>query len=202
MIESLGRPAYLQNPQLIGELLKMTHALRREWARWKQFLPDGGTLRDLSDWMRGEADLITLVNVPVGHSDPKRQDPEKNDTKAAHKLFATAEKYEEVKGKREFPRTRASCVFCENSGHNVELCHSFAQGTVDERWMWTQEKLLCFKCLERGHARSNCEKTAKWGVKQCLRPHHRLLHLDMQRSWKSQRQPQHKEMSANVNHQI
>ena len=67
------------------------------------------------------------------------------------------------------------CFFCVEK-HNVYMCPTFKQMSVNERRAKVPQMKLCFNCLRPGHMVNNCKSLTACRI--CSKRHHTLLHLD------------------------
>ena len=89
------------------------------------------------------------------------------------------EKYRFYRSKLALPIHLRSSYCAEFfSVHVLEKCEKFASLSVDEHWNWAKEQRMCFKCLEVRHRKSKC-KARGCSVRDCAKPHHRLLHSEI-----------------------
>ena len=65
------------------------------------------------------------------------------------------------------------CVVWNRDNHTLADCHNFAHDSYDRRWYLVNKLRLCYKCLNVGHSKSECQSR---NCPQCSRPHHPLLH--------------------------
>lgn len=77
-----------------------------------------------------------------------------------------------------------TCNIC-NDRHWTSACSKFLAMSVEERFKVVKEKKLCFNCLNKTHAASQCQ--SKYKCKKCEKSHHTLLHLDRQEKHVSSR---------------
>ncbi|KAI5714707.1 hypothetical protein M8J77_004136 [Diaphorina citri] len=68
------------------------------------------------------------------------------------------------------------CSLCKKSAHPLYRCDKFKTLSPYDRLNFVRENTLCFNCLGKGHAVSECK--SKLGCSFCRAKHHSLLHLD------------------------
>ena len=75
----------------------------------------------------------------------------------------------------EIPATN-SCQLCKANRH-LDACERFCEMGIKERKKFTQDKGLCFSCLEQGHLSKQCKKRRKCDT--CGKLHPTSLHGDL-----------------------
>ncbi|XP_044591939.1 uncharacterized protein LOC123270068 [Cotesia glomerata] len=77
----------------------------------------------------------------------------------------------------------ASCVFCNETGHQVYSCNQFAALTPYARFEASRNGGWCTNCLKKGYRSSKCTSQACCNCKQ---KHHTLLHFDKSNNFASE----------------
>nr|XP_054593643.1 uncharacterized protein LOC129160669 [Nothobranchius furzeri] len=72
-------------------------------------------------------------------------------------------------------QSEAVCVFCTQSGHNLEKCRKFEKRSHKEKLDFLKNKGQCFGCFNVGHLSKSCEKHNT--CKYCNHAHHSMLHI-------------------------
>ena len=67
------------------------------------------------------------------------------------------------------------CLLCFK-GHIFSKCPEFQDMNIYDRWKSVKRLNLCFGCLGKNHALSDCRKLRKCGIDNCVKFHHSMLH--------------------------
>ena len=73
---------------------------------------------------------------------------------------------------------RSHCVVCTSEQHPLYACQKFKAMSRDEKLSSLRKNNLCLNCLGSGHFVKQC-RSSHW-CKKCQRPHHTLLHIEVQ----------------------
>ncbi len=159
-IETLRIPAYLNNPQLMQELVdKLPDGLKLQWGM-KSLEIESSTLTHFAEWIDRVALAASKVSTPKLNFRERREEG-----------FNAA-----VEDAASTSSSSRSCVVCRKDSHAPSSCERFKRMKVDDRWKCVKENSLCFRCLEKGHSIRDCRM--KWTCKAegCSKRHHTLLH--------------------------
>lgn len=75
------------------------------------------------------------------------------------------------------PTTAESCVLCKTSSHPLFSCGKFKSLPHDKKIATVKANNLCINCLRSGHFLRQCKSLHR--CRECQKPHHSLLHVDM-----------------------
>jgi len=72
------------------------------------------------------------------------------------------------------------CPICEEP-HDLTKCKKFQEMSYDQRLVIIRLHKICFYCLSASHITSECKRNKKiiWGINNCPRNHHKLLHKNV-----------------------
>ena len=73
---------------------------------------------------------------------------------------------------------RSHCVVCTSERHPLYTCQKFKAMSRDEKLTTLRKNNLCLNCLGSGHFAKQCRSSHR--CKKCQRPHHTLLHIEVQ----------------------
>ena len=76
--------------------------------------------------------------------------------------------------------TDIKCPVCATEKHPLYMCGKFKSMSPEEKMQVVKTKHLCANCLSSGHFKSHCRSNHK--CKVCQKPHHTLLHHNIQDS--------------------
>lgn len=165
-INAYKRPEYLQNPQLVTELVsKLPENLKAGW--YKHLVRQGKENESLSDfhlWLDTSvqaAERMVTFNYSTGG---KKEETRPTSSARSRGSFGAAVEVEK-------------CLFCSKPKHTLPKCFEFKRMTVLDRKDFLVENKCCFLCLQQGHLSTKCtshEKTC--GKDGCKLRHHALLH--------------------------
>ncbi len=156
-IETLRIPAYLNNPQLMQELVeKLPDALKLQWGM-KSVELGSSTLVHFAEWVDRVAEAASRVITPKLNFKERKED----------NFHAAVE---------ETSSSSRCCTVCQKEDHSASNCERFKGMKVDDRWKLAKDNSLCFRCLGKNHSIKECR--VKWTCKAegCTKRHHTMLH--------------------------
>ena len=157
-LEAANGQQHLANPTLMEDLVgKMPMSKRMEWARHASTIKPYPTILDFSNWLKGVADLVRIVqgtSLIRQNNEPKRR------------VFLHA-----VDGQSK----QQECPMCQDC-HKIFECKKFNSLSVPNRWNEVKKLRLCFSCLDIGHSSRTCRRRKQCPVDGCPRKHNKLLH--------------------------
>ncbi|XP_055711452.1 uncharacterized protein LOC129806705 [Phlebotomus papatasi] len=163
-IEEFNRMCYIDNPQLLDELvLKLPMSMQISWSEF-QVTKSYVTVKTLCDWIAVKARAANY-RVQVRDSAKIEQKPVKG------KTVATVNELTELRAEM------AACSFCKGK-HAPQNCETFKKLKISDRWKIVREKGVCFRCLKPNHSLSTCSDNGKCPKPGCGQKHHNLLHRD------------------------
>ncbi|XP_065211046.1 uncharacterized protein LOC135839099 [Planococcus citri] len=129
-----------------------------------------------------EKDSSNESKVATGSSVKGKQSGSKPSSVPEKKSFAG------TKGQGPPPKTSSSppssfppivCVGCGEQ-HYLDMCKSFLNKSINDRFDFVKSNRLCLRCLKTGHNVAMCNRNIKCNL--CSGNHHRLLHRETVRS--------------------
>ena len=142
--------------------LKLDPGTLFEWQKHTQMITDVPHFKDLLEFidMRARASESTSKRAPV------RENPLK---KVSANFVSNSES--------SYLRT-CSCILCKTERHPLYFCSKFKSMSHDQKLSVIRSNNLCMNCLKSGHFLDKCRSVHH--CKRCQKPHHTLLHVDVQ----------------------
>lgn len=75
---------------------------------------------------------------------------------------------------------RKPCEYCQNDSHHIANCPELMKKPREDRLQVLKEKRLCFKCGNRSHVASACQRPK--ACRECKGPHLTILHSEKRSS--------------------
>ena len=83
---------------------------------------------------------------------------------------------------------RSHCIICNSERHPLYACQKFKAMSHNEKLSTLKKKNMCLNCFGSGHFAKQCRSSHR--CKKCQRPHHTLLHIEVQGDANSASPPQ------------
>ncbi|XP_061723692.1 uncharacterized protein LOC133529906 [Cydia pomonella] len=204
ILRSIRAEGYLNNPQLVNELLtKLTPYQRAQYGDFAMNMDiDSGVdlrvspnlsmfVEFLSQITRASSYYAPIsVNIAsadraaagAGHAGPHagRRDKAAAPVRAGvatHRIHSQVETIATV-SKPEHNDNKIACVKCK-ADHKLNQCTDFKNMPIDERWDLVKQNRLCFKCILKTHSSRYCRAKR---CNKCNYSHHDLLHKDVEKA--------------------
>ena len=154
---------------------KLPQSLLAKYHRWLFENNVAESVEALKTWVTEESRFQIIASETVNgltRQNISAQSNESNRNSVEHKTF--------------FMNTRTSqpATFCQacTGQHRIWECQVFIQKDASERWAFAKRFNLCFRCLAEEHEGKSCRKTRRCGQNSCHKVHHRLLHVETDRT--------------------
>ena len=154
---------------------KLPQSLLAKYHRWLFENNVTESVDALKTWVTEESRFQIIASETVNgltRQSISAQSNESNRNSVEHKTFF-------INTRSSQPET--SCQACTGQ-HRIWECQVFIQKNASERWDFAKRFKLCFRCLAEGHEGKSCRKTRRCGQNGCHKIHHRLLHVETDRT--------------------
>jgi transposase InsO family protein len=194
VLKSIRADGYLNNPQLVSELLgKLTPYQRAQYGEFALRLdnnsgvdlrvsPNLNMLVDFLSQLSRASSYYTPISLSAEcapSSGAIRRDKDKYVVPVRaggqrHRVHTQVETVAAVT--KTDISTKNVCAKCKAS-HKLNECSQFKSLTIDERWDLIKQNRLCFKCILKTHSSRFCRAKR---CSKCNWSHHELLHKETQ----------------------
>ena len=194
-LKTLKSTGYLCSPEFIKEVMnKIPKSMLHDYARYvKKHHENISPLENISNFLLNEAEMAEYAGIVGLHekseSHKRRHHDEKVESRKRHhsdhhssrkdvvlatQAFNNQNRQDSRNQTNESLNQSLRCVYCNFSGHTLEVCKEFVKEPMRLRWKFAKKFKICFNCLEQGHERDKCKGER---CSHCGRNHHRLLHF-------------------------
>ena len=169
-LNALGSLAELQTQGSLAMLVRKLPDFMRN--RWRDLVYEMRTAKSRRPTL---LDVVQFVERQANSA----ADPVYGSTHAPR--ASRTEGTRQARSERAAPRTFAAtaedkCPACQEVGHEVAGCNTFARLRPDERLSTALRLRLCFVCLRAGHITRDCTDKQRCQALDCGRLHATLLH--------------------------
>ena len=198
----MGQSAILQTPEYLSRAtMRLPMNLRVRWYEHIDGRSDRSTLVGFEKWLRKRVETLfnPLEDFICEEWNKKQRYPKAKSSIKLNPLATTTETFPDAPSssgdlsdskqaqtqslnkelEKKAPSNGKKCVICKHK-HPVAFCPVFKSKHLQERRKIAWEHGLCFNCLKTNHQAKNCPSTKRCLKERCGRPHHTLLHEDLQ----------------------
>ncbi|XP_055612169.1 uncharacterized protein LOC129758643 [Uranotaenia lowii] len=169
---------HLSDPTMLKELIeKLPIQMQVEWCRFKRGKMNVN-LETFKEFMSEYIEVTSDVAFPLSGGKVKNsKEPREKQRLFLHADGSNDESQEKITASvsRPIGSREKTCVFCNNSTHEIASCVRFKDLEVEERWNVVKHRNLCRVCLIP-HRRWPCRSNKECEVEGCRVRHHTLLH--------------------------
>ncbi len=140
-------------------LLKLDPSTLFEWQKHTQMVTKVPHFTDLLDFI----DMRARASESTSKRAPARENPSKK--VSANFVLNSEPSY-------------SRCLLCKTERHPLYFCSKFKNMSHDQKLSVIRSNSLCMNCLRSGHFLDKCRSVHH--CKRCQKPHHTLLHVDVQ----------------------
>ena len=167
VFQSLGHDGDLNSFENLRRVVqKLPQELQEDWGEYIIDLQRRPSLIDFDVWLQKKVRVaLNYAAVSPQYKRTGKESKPKPVPKAAQRTALATEA----------KTTPDPCVCCEER-HELTVCPTFLQKTVDERAHVIATSGCCFYCMKKGHGVRKCFKARSCGIQDCRMRHHKLLH--------------------------
>lgn len=154
---------------------KLDTSTSKDWEQYRgSNLGDFPTLSELIKFLENKSDyLASLEESQQTIKDSLKQKSINLNTNTSINKNQTKQNY--TKTKINFKPKEKQCAMC-NQNHNLFMCESFRNASIETRHAKVKDANLCSNCLRPGHTTQKCKCLTN--CKYCNQRHNTLLHME------------------------
>lgn len=185
LLKSVRANGYLNNPQLVSELLNKLTPVQR--AQYGDFAMGMAASQGIDMRVSPSLEMLAEFLSHLARATSYYVQMDMSSVATTSNSFKTRANVQ-IKPNRNVQRlhvhsdneqqhlnvSEEKCTLCKEP-HKLPKCKKFADLSVDDRWQHVKQQKLCFKCIIKRHGKNFCRASK---CSSCNYAHHTLLHAE------------------------